>query len=90
MGRLLFYVLAMVAEFEADLISMRSREGMRVRRKGDYAASSRSSPRCKLSIYSSSPTTGTIELAELSEWAIAESLGHPLLSASLEQLPGPL
>src|SRR6478609_8156438 len=30
MGRLLFNVLAMVAEFEADLISMRTREGMRV------------------------------------------------------------
>ena len=29
-GRLLFNVLAMVAEFEADLISMRTREGMRV------------------------------------------------------------
>ena len=30
MGRLLFNVLAMVAEFEADLISMRTREGMKV------------------------------------------------------------
>ena len=29
-GRLLFNVLAMVAEFEADLISMRTREGMKV------------------------------------------------------------
>jgi DNA invertase Pin-like site-specific DNA recombinase len=29
-GRLLFNVLAMVAEFEADLIEMRTREGMRV------------------------------------------------------------
>ena len=29
-GRLLFNVLAMVAEFEADLVSMRTREGMRV------------------------------------------------------------
>ena len=31
-GRLLFNVLAMVAEFEADLVSMRTREGMRVAR----------------------------------------------------------
>src|SRR3954449_9546326 len=31
-GRLLFNVLAMVAEFEADLISMRTREGMKVAR----------------------------------------------------------
>lgn len=30
MGRLLFNVLAMVAEFEADLISMRTRDGMKV------------------------------------------------------------
>ena len=29
-GRLLFHVLAMVAEFEADLIRLRTREGMRV------------------------------------------------------------
>jgi DNA invertase Pin-like site-specific DNA recombinase len=29
-GRLLFNVLAMVAEFEADLISMRTGEGMKV------------------------------------------------------------
>ncbi len=29
-GRLLFNVLAMVAEFEADLIRMRTREGMKV------------------------------------------------------------
>jgi DNA invertase Pin-like site-specific DNA recombinase len=31
-GRLLFNVLAMVAEFEADLTSMRTREGMKVAR----------------------------------------------------------
>lgn len=30
MGKLLFNVLAMIAEFEADLISMRTREGMKV------------------------------------------------------------
>jgi DNA invertase Pin-like site-specific DNA recombinase len=29
-GRLLFNVLAMVAEFESDLIKMRTREGMKV------------------------------------------------------------
>jgi DNA invertase Pin-like site-specific DNA recombinase len=31
-GRLLFNVLAMIAEFEADLIRMRTREGMRIAR----------------------------------------------------------
>ena len=31
-GRLLFNVLAMVAEFEADLIKMRTREGMKLAR----------------------------------------------------------
>ena len=30
MGRLLFNVLAMVAEFESDLIKMRTLEGMKV------------------------------------------------------------
>ena len=30
MGKLLFNVLAMISEFEADLISMRTREGMKV------------------------------------------------------------
>ncbi len=30
MGKLLFNVLAMIAEFESDLISMRTREGMRI------------------------------------------------------------
>ena len=34
-GRLLFNVLAMVAEFEADLIRMRTREGMKVAKAKD-------------------------------------------------------
>jgi predicted site-specific integrase-resolvase len=42
-GRLLFNVLAMVAEFEADLIRMRTREGMKIAKaKDDCEASSRS------------------------------------------------
>ena len=45
-GRLLFNVLAMVAEFESDLIRMRTREGMKVARaKGRSAASNPSSVR---------------------------------------------
>jgi DNA invertase Pin-like site-specific DNA recombinase len=43
-GRLLFNVLAMVAEFESDLIRLRTREGMKVAKaKGVCAASSPSS-----------------------------------------------
>jgi hypothetical protein len=43
-GRLLFNVLAMVAEFESDLIRLRTREGMKVAKaKGRLRANSRSS-----------------------------------------------
>ena len=41
-GRLLFNVLAMVAEFEADLIRLRTREGMKVAKaKGRLRGSNR-------------------------------------------------
>jgi DNA invertase Pin-like site-specific DNA recombinase len=48
-GRLLFNVLAMIAEFESDLIRMRTREGMKVARAkaGCAASSPSSSPRKK-------------------------------------------
>jgi len=43
-GRLLFNVLAMVAEFDSDLIRLRTRAGMKVAKpKAGYAASSPSS-----------------------------------------------
>jgi DNA invertase Pin-like site-specific DNA recombinase len=42
-GRLLFNVLAMVAEFESDLIRMQTREGLKVTKTAaGCAASSRS------------------------------------------------
>ena len=45
-GRLLFNVLAMVAEFEADLIRARTREGMAVAKaKGGSAENNQSSPK---------------------------------------------
>ena len=44
-GRLLFNVLAMVAEFEADLIRLRTREGMRVEKAKGFGASNPSSTR---------------------------------------------
>ena len=49
-GRLLFNVLAMVAEFEADLIRLRTKEGMRVAkapRAGSGASNPSSTPRRK-------------------------------------------
>src|SRR5215217_6410046 len=58
-GRLLFNVLAMVAESESDLIRLRTREGMKVAKaKGGYAASSRSSSQTKPSTCWSCTTQG--------------------------------
>ena len=45
MGKLLFNVLAMVAEFEADLIRARTREGMRVAKGRLRGKSPKLSPR---------------------------------------------
>jgi DNA invertase Pin-like site-specific DNA recombinase len=51
-GRLLFNVLAMVAEFESDLIRARTREGMQVaRQRGTYAENSPNSPTLSKSTY---------------------------------------
>ncbi|MGC5221933.1 recombinase family protein [Micromonospora sp. DT81.3] len=51
-GRLLFNVLGLVAEFERDLISMRIREGMAVARpKGDSRGSIRSSRRLSVPFF---------------------------------------
>ena len=52
-GRLLFNVLAMVAEFESDLIRLRTKEGMRSRRpRAGCAASNPSSTRDRKPIWS--------------------------------------
>ena len=51
-GRLLFNVLAMVAEFESDLIRLRTREGMKVAKaKGTSEASNPSSTIVKKRIW---------------------------------------
>ncbi|HLI52536.1 MAG TPA: recombinase family protein [Thermomicrobiaceae bacterium] len=68
-GRLLFNVLAMVAEFEADLIRMRTREGMKVARaKGRLRGKQpKLSPRQEahlVSLHRAGTYTGA-ELAEL-------------------------
>ena len=68
-GRLLFNVLAMVAEFEADLISARTKEGMRVARaKGRLRGKQpKLSPRQEahlVELYNAGEHTGA-ELAEI-------------------------
>jgi hypothetical protein len=61
-GRLLFNVLAMVAEFEADLIRMRTREGMKVakakgRLRGKQPKLSQTSSRTSCCFTTKAPTT---------------------------------
>jgi DNA invertase Pin-like site-specific DNA recombinase len=68
-GRLLFNVLAMVAEFEADLIRMRTREGMKVakakgRLRGKQPKLTVNQARHLLKL-SDAGTYSTAELAEL-------------------------
>ena len=68
-GRLLFNVLAMVAEFEADLIRMRTREGMKVARakgrlRGKQPKLSPTQEAHMVSLHRAGEHTGA-ELAEL-------------------------
>ena len=68
-GRLLFNVLAMVAEFEADLISMRTREGMKVakakgRLRGKQPKLTKNQVRHLVELHDSGGYSST-ELAEL-------------------------
>jgi DNA invertase Pin-like site-specific DNA recombinase len=68
-GRLLFNVLAMVAEFEADLIKMRTREGMKVARargrlRGKQPKLSASQEAHLAALHRAGPHTSS-ELAEL-------------------------
>ncbi len=68
-GRLLFNVLAMVAEFERDLISMRTREGMAVARakgrlKGKQPKLSKTQRRLLFEVVDRGEYTQT-EIAEL-------------------------
>ena len=74
-GRLLFNVLAMVAEFEADLIRARTREGMQVakakgRLRGNQPKLSKSQEAHLVSLYKGGQRT-TAEIAEL--FKIAQS-----------------
>ncbi|MCU1531795.1 MAG: resolvase [Arthrobacter sp.] len=68
-GRLLFNVLAMVAEFESDLIRARTREGMQVakakgRLRGTQPKLSKSQEARLISLYKEGQHT-TAEIAEL-------------------------
>jgi DNA invertase Pin-like site-specific DNA recombinase len=67
-GRLLFNVLAMVAEFEADLIRLRTREGMRVAKaKGRLRGKQPSSTRDKRLTSSLSTAPARTAPAELGD-----------------------
>jgi DNA invertase Pin-like site-specific DNA recombinase len=64
-GRLLFNVLAMVAEFEADLIRLRTREGMKVAKaKGRLRGKKPNQAKHRLELHDSGSYTPA-ELAEL-------------------------
>lgn len=70
MGKLLFNVLAMVAEFEADLIRARTREGMKVAKaKGRLRRKSlKLTPPARSSPANSSGRCNTIESRRLQRW----------------------
>jgi hypothetical protein len=63
-GRLLFNVLAMVAEFESDLIRLRTREGMR-------------SPRPRVGCVASSPSSTAAKKHTWSPWCTVASTAPP-------------
>src|SRR5712692_3921737 len=79
-GRLLFNVLAMVAEFEADLIRMRTREGMAVAKaKGRLRGKQpKLSPRQEAHLVElhRAGEHSPAELAELSAWDAPPSIGR--------------
>ena len=82
-GRLLFNVLAMVAEFEADLIRLRTREGMRVAKaKGRLRGKQPSSTRARRR--TSSPCTAPADTAPPSSATSSASRARPSTARSGE------
>ena len=79
-GRLLFNVLAMVAEFEADLIRSRTREGMRV-------AKAKGHLRGKQPKLNPRQEAHLVELLHSGEYTTAE-LGDLFGAARFHRLPG--
>ena len=82
-GRLLFNVLAMVAEFEADLISMRTREGMKVAKaKGRLRGKQPKLTKSRPGICWNSSTAGTTPRRS---WpSCSASAGRPSIARSAE------
>ncbi|MCT1368510.1 recombinase family protein [Rothia sp. p3-SID1597] len=88
-GRLLFNVLGMVAEFEADLIRMRTREGMAVakakgRLRGKKPKLSVSQEKHLVSLYRGGEHT-TSEIAEL--FGVARPTGHKAFQRTGARFP---
>jgi hypothetical protein len=80
-GRLLFDVLAMVAEFESDLIRLRTKEGMRV-------AKAKGRLRGKQPKLNPRQEAHLVSLYRQEEHGTAE-LGRPLRRRALRRLPRP-
>jgi DNA invertase Pin-like site-specific DNA recombinase len=88
-GRLLFNVLAMIAEFEADLARLRTREGMKVAKAKGRLRGKQPKLKPKQEAHlvelwrAGRHTTG--ELAEL--FGVARSTVYPAVQRAGEQLP---
>ena len=86
-GRLLFNVLAMIAEFEADLIRARTREGMKIAKaKGRLKGKQpKLTPRLEARLVAAH-ATGEYTAAELAdEFRLA---GRPSTARSIARAPG--
>jgi DNA invertase Pin-like site-specific DNA recombinase len=86
-GRLLFNVLAMVAEFESDLIRLWTREGMQVARakgrlRGKCPKLNPNQARHLLELYD----LGTYSVAELAELAELFGVGRSTVYWTVERL----
>ena len=86
-GRLLFHVLAMVAEFEADLISARTKEGMKVakakgRLRGKHPKLSAKQEAHLVGLYQAGEHTSA-ELAEL--FGVARSTVYRVVGRERER-----
>ena len=87
-ARLLFNVLAMIAEFESDLIRLRTREGMKVAKaKGRLRVSSPSSNRVRKPIWS--PCSNPGNTTPQSSQTCLRSAGPPCIEQNNATSPPP-